>query len=126
MGEKLLVATLYDQNENCERVAKVSYVSQNEYNKLVNDESKYLYNERTLKEKDNCLKKEMLERLTKLENKDFLLAKSIYDNFVDRGLINDNDKFQKDFFDFIFNNCSLDLKNTPNDFQVILRKVGNL
>ena len=124
--EKLLVATFYDKENKCQRVAKVKYVEEKEYNRLLNEQEQYL-NDQTNKEKhlnDYC--NNVTKRLEKLESKDFLLAKSLYDNFVDRGLINDDDKFQKDFYDFIFNGCELDIRNTPNDFQIILRKVGNL
>ena len=124
--EKLLVATFYDKENKCQRVAKVKYVEEKEYNRLFNEQEQYL-NDQDNKEKhlnDYC--NNATKRLEKLESKDLLLAKSLYDNFVDRGLINDDDKFQKDFYDFIFNSCELDIRNTPNDFQIILRKVGNL
>ena len=124
--EKLLVATFYDKENKCQRVAKVKYVEEKEYNRLLNEQEQYL-NDQDNKEKHlNDYRNNVTKRLEKLESKDFLLAKSLYDNFVDRGLINDDDKFQKDFYDFIFNGCELDIRNTPNDFQIILRKVGNL
>ncbi len=126
MGEKLLVATLYDKNGKCERVAKVKYVEEKEYNRLLNEQELQLNKEKSLQEKNEYFVKETCDRLYKLEKRDFLLAKSIYDNFVDRGLLNDNGKFQKDFYDFIFNDCELKVEDTPNDFQMILRKVGNL
>ena len=124
--EKLLVATFYDKENKCQRVAKVKYVEEKEYNRLFNEQEQYL-NDQDNKEKHlNDYRNNVTKRLEKLESKDLLLAKSLYDNFVDRGLINDDDKFQKDFYDFIFNSCELDIRNTPNDFQIILRKVGNL
>ena len=58
----------------------------------------------------------------KLLNRDFLLAKSIYDNFVDRGLIEDDLDFQKAFYDFIFEDKQI--KTFPIDFQFIFMKVS--
>ena len=120
------IAVVCDNYGKCMYVAKVKTISDKELNRLLNEQEQY--KNKCEKEnkwlKDFCLDTDT--RLRKLENKDILLAKSIYDNFVDRGLLNDNEKFQKDFFDFIFNGCELKMENTPNDFQIILRKVGNL
>ena len=124
------IAIICDEDGNCISLAKAKVVSQQEYNKYANECEKYNNKKaekenyfKSLVEKNSRGIKELSEKLSK---RDFLLAKSIYDNFVDRGLLNDNDKFQKDFYDFIFNGCELKVENTPNDFQAILRKVGNL
>ena len=124
--DKVLVAVLYDKENKCQRVSKVCYVEQKEYNRLLNDQNMAYADEAYNEKMRNDFEKSASSRISKLERKDILLAKSMYDNFVDRGLINDDDKFQKDFYDFIFNECDLDLTKSPNDFQIILRKVGNL
>ena len=124
--KKILVNVLYDKNKHCERVSKVLYVSEKEYNSLKNEQEKYL-NEQEKKELyDKEWKMSIVDNIHKLTRRDFLLAKSLYDNFVDLGYINDNAQFQQDFYDFIFNDKELDVDSTPNDFQIILRKVGNL
>lgn len=126
MEKTILVAVLYDKDNKCERVAKIYNKTEKEYNALVNEQEKHLENERIAREKKLESDKHVNERLAKLEKRDFMVAKSIYDNFVDRGLINDNEQFQRDFYDYVFNNAQLNVARTPNDFQVILRKVGNL
>ena len=124
--KKILVNVLYDKNKHCERVSKVLYVSEKEYNALKNEQEKYL-NEQEKKELyDKEWKASVVNHIHGLTRRDFLLAKSLYDNFVDLGYINDNAQFQQDFYDFIFNDKELDVDSTPNDFQIILRKVGNL
>lgn len=124
--KKILVNVLYDKNKHCERVSKVLYVSEKEYNALKNEQEKYL-NEQEKKELyDKEWKTSIVKHIHELTRRDFLLAKSLYDNFVDLGYINDNAQFQQDFYDFIFNDKDLVVDSTPNDFQIILRKVGNL
>ena len=55
-----------------------------------------------------------------------VLAKSVYDNFVDRGLIENNDDFQNVWFDFYFNNGKLNIDNAPEEYKTILAKVVRL
>ena len=45
--KKILVNVVYDKNKHCERVSKVLYVSEKEYNALKNEQEKYL--------KEKCL-----------------------------------------------------------------------
>lgn len=124
------IAVVCDEKGVCTMLAKVKVVNQLEYNKLVNElELGKKEKDRKEKEQESRLGKygkDIGLLYDKFKANDLLVAKSIYDNFVDRGLINDNDKFQKDFFDYIFNDCELKIENAPNDFQAILRKVGNL
>lgn len=124
--KKILVNVLYDKNKHCERVSKVLYVSEKEYNALKNEQEKYLNEQEKNELYDKEWKMSIVNNIHKLTRRDFLLAKSLYDNFVDLGYINDNAQFQQDFYDFIFNDKELDVDSTPNDFQIILRKVGNL
>lgn len=120
-----LVAISFNENNECVDIFSVKNLTEKEYNKLLN-EKRLHDNELLEKEKaHNDFELETNNRLGALEKRDLYLAKSIYDNFVDLGLLNGNDKFQKDFYDFVFNGCGLDIENTPNDFQIILRKVGS-
>ena len=61
-----------------------------------------------------------LEHLTTLQ---CVLAKSVYDNFVDRGLIENDDKFQQMWYDFYFNNGPINTENAPKEYKDILAKV---
>ena len=58
-----------------------------------------------------------------LKGKNLHLAKSLFNDFVDRGLCQTSDKFEKDYYDFVFNGKELKLEETPTDFQTIYRKV---
>ena len=67
------------------------------------------------------------EKISKLECKvderDLLLAKSIYDNFVDRGLIENDDAFQQAWYDYFMNDIDLVIEQYPAEFSKILDKV---
>ena len=122
-NDKKLVAVFYDNKGECENVAKVMNVNENEYKKLISSQAK------NNSEKE-IEKKEIKNKLNKHENKiDFLmtknvfLAKATYDRFVDRGFINENKDFDKDFYDYVFNGVELNLENAPEDFKIIYKKV---
>ena len=125
LKNKHIAITLNDNGE-CVSIANCKVVNEIEYKKLLNEQERHKNKEKVKQETLNDLFNNVVERLEKLEKKDFCLAKSIYDNFVDRGLIKDSDQFQQDFYDYIFNNKEIKVVETPNDFQAILRKVGNL
>lgn len=122
-NDKKLVAISYDNKGECNNVAKVFNVNENEYKKLISQQAKY--NSEKAQEQ-----KEINDKLIKHENKiDFLmcknvfLAKATYDRFVDRGYLNENKEFDKAFYDYIFNGVELDLENAPEDFKLIYKKV---
>lgn len=108
-----------------EQVFLVKSVSDKEYKELLNKQNEY----ESENEKRNRVHigqhKELENRLTKAEKKNLILAKSIYDNFVDRGLLENDDDFQQMWFDFYFNGCDLSLENAPQEYKQILEKVGN-
>lgn len=125
-NKQILVAVLYDKDKKCERVAKVCYITETQYNALLNEQEKFVNKEQAKEKGYIDYTNNVTERLESLEKRDLMLAKSIYDNFVDRGLIKDNDQFQKDFYDYVFNGKQIVVARTPTDFQAILRKVDNL
>lgn len=104
-------------------IALVKSVNEQEYKKLINDQEKNLAKgekkAREHEQQHNSIDKE-LEHFTTLQ---CVLAKSVYDNFVDRGLIENDDQFQKMWFDFYFNDKELDLNNVPEEYKKILAKV---
>lgn len=114
--EKLYACSLSLDNE-CEQIMPIVKKSDEEYNELKNQEHKFKH-EKKLKEKA------LIKRVDKLEGKitkhDLIIAKGIYDNFVDRGLIEDNDEFQTMWYEHIFNGVELDLVLFPSEFQTIL------
>lgn len=123
----LEIAVVYDANGKCTHVAQVKVVSKQEYNKLTNEQSKF-EQEQTKKENDykDCTAKAIEnhnDRLLHLESKTLILAKSIYDNFVDRGLIENDDAFQQAWYDYYFNDKELEIEQYPVEFSKILEKV---
>ena len=119
--KKILVAISLEQD----KVFLVKSVSEKEYKELLNKQ----YESESESERRDIVHigqhNELGNRLTKLEKKNLILAKSIYDNFVDRGLLENDDAFQKDWFDYYFNGCDLSLDNAPQEYKQILEKVGN-
>ena len=114
------IAVVIGKN-GCESIAKVKVVNDQELAKLKNELE--LNNNKKLNEEHNH-RKEHQRLFKELDGLKCLLAKSIYDNFVDRGLIENNDAFQKAWFDFFFNDGGkLDFYDTPNEYQKILERL---
>lgn len=114
------IAVVIGKN-GCESIAKVKVVNDQELAKLKNELE--LNNNKKLNEEHNH-KKEHQRLFKELDGLKCLLAKSIYDNFVDRGLIENNDAFQKAWFDFFFNDgAKLDFYDTPYEYQKILERL---
>ena len=117
------VAVAYDDNGKCEFVAKVKVINDRELNRLINEKSE---KDAIKRQKELELKKQVVtnqEKISDIESKFVLLAKSIYDNFVDRGLIENDYDFQESYYDFIFNDKEIDWEKAPQEFKTILRKV---
>lgn len=122
-NDKKLVALILDDDQKCERVAIVKNLGNKEYNNCLNEER--AYKNRAKQEKQNLDGRieNLLNYVNHLENNQIYLAKAIYDNFVDRGFINDNEEFQKDFFNYIYKGAKIDFIKAPAEFITILRKV---
>ena len=107
-------------------IALVKSVNEQEYKKLINEQEKNLAKgeskAREHKEHHDSIDKDV-KHLTALQ---YVLAKSVYDNFVDRGLIENDDQFQKMWFDFYFNGGELDFDKAPKEYESILDKVVTL
>ena len=112
--------------DGCELLAEIKVVTQQESHKLANEyeknKSKKLKKESELESHLNQHDKE----LGHLFQHELLLAKALYDKFVDRGLLNENKEFDQKFYDFIFDNKPLKPNEYPEDFKKILEKVGTL
>ena len=116
----LLVAVSYSEGKTCKEIYKVLNVDEPTFKKLVNEKNAYkLEKEQAL----NNQARRFYDLDKKVSKHDFLLAKSIYDNFVDRGLLEDNDEFQKLFYDIIFNKAEIDLEKAPQEYLTILEYV---
>lgn len=62
-------------------------------------------------------------RLDNFNERDLFIAKSIYDNYIERGLIDENEDFDEKFYNFIFNNYELKEEDLDEDYVKILEKV---
>ena len=123
------IGVVYDANGKCTHLSHVKMVNKQELNKLTNEkneiEQKNKANAEKYKNQLDAFQTKTDDRLYALENKIFIVAKSIYDNFVDRGLIENDDAFQQMWFDFYFNDGELNLELAPQEYKTILAKVGN-
>ena len=112
------VAIEYNENGTCKKVLPCVNLTDNEYHKLLNESlaSKQHGLARLEKQKKDieCIYKD-------ISNEYLLIAKSIYDNFVDRGLLEEDEELQKQFFNFIFNDR--EFNPTNQDFIKILNKI---
>ena len=121
------IAVVYDANGKCTHLAQVKVVSKQELNRLENEQNKFEQEQKTNEQKyKNNLDAEIEKckaRLGWLESRVLFLAKSIYDNFVDRGLIENDDAFQQAWYDYYFNDKPLAIEQYPVEFSKILEKV---
>ena len=119
MDKKLIAISTNGSNG----VSLVKSVNEQEYKKLINDQSKRLAKGEKLAFEHNEQHEQLKKGLLKAQRNELLLAKSIYDNFVDRGLIENNDDFQQAWFDYYFNDKEISLDNVPQEYEKILSKV---
>ena len=122
-NDKKLVALILDNEQKCERVAIVKNLGNKEYNNCLNEERAYKNRVKEQRQNTNDVIENLHNYTNHLENNQLYLAKALYDNFVDRGFLNDNEEFQKHFFEHIYKGGKLNLEKAPADFIAILRKV---
>ena len=118
---KKLVAVEYNDDGTCKSVAIVKNIEDGEYDNLLNEATM------SQDSQNRKLKEEVLDKLDKL-SKDHVkvcgfLAKSIYDNLVNYGLIENDKLFQKWWYETMIlgdTNVKIDY---PEEYMNILRKV---
>ena len=121
------VAFALNEEGKCSECLDVRLVSKEEQNALKNQSAELKAfkqkEEKTHREEHSTIEKG-LKHFTMLE---LVMAKSVYDNFVDRGLIDNDDDFQSAWYDFYFNGGELPReKDAPKEYQDILRKLGEM
>ena len=104
-------------------IALVKSVNEQEYKKLVNAQAERLAKGEKLAIEHNKQHEYVEKRLNHYASQQVVLAKSIYDTYVDRGLIEKDEDFEKMWFDFYFNEKELNLKKAPQEFNKILVRV---
>ena len=117
---KNCIAVSTDGSNN---VSLVKSVNEQEYKKLVNAQAERLAKGEKLAIEHNKQHEYVEKRLNHYASQQVVLAKSIYDTYVDRGLIEKDEDFEKMWFDFYFNEKKLDLNKVPQEFNKILAKV---
>ena len=104
-------------------VSLVKSVNEQEYKKLINAQAERLAKGEKLAIEHNKQHECVEKRLNHYASQQVVVAKSIYDTYVDRGLIEKDEEFEKMWFDFYFNEKELDLNKVPQEFNKILVKV---
>lgn len=118
MEQKRFVAIWSNADNTCKRVFECKSITDQEHKKLLDESLKSISRE----QKDEHTKDHMFGALSKkVWNHDYAIAKAIYDNYVDRGVFEENEEFQKAFYDEIFNGIELDFDKTPIEFQQIVK-----
>lgn len=118
--DKKLIAISTDGSNS---IASVKSVNEQEYKKLVNAQAERLAKGEKLAIEHNKQHEYVEKRLNHYASQQVVLAKSIYDTYVDRGLIEKDEDFEKMWFDFYFNEKELNLKKAPQEFNKILVRV---
>ena len=116
-----LVAISYTKDKKCSRVMELKNVNEKELAQLKNEQAKKLDQETTFENQTlECFEKvKQIEQ--KLGKHAILLAKTLYDNLVDRGTIDDDSEFQEAFIDYLLN--GKEITEYPQEFVAILEKV---
>lgn len=119
----LLVAIAYQGDKTCKEIYKVMNIDKQEFQRLVNEKNR----NKDLELQQLAAREKTINDLkSKVDKREFILAKSIYDNFVDRGFIEDNPDFQQMFYAHIFNDAQYDITLVPQEFITILDYLGRL
>jgi len=118
------VAIIYNEKGKCRYVGEVRNVDLAKLNALRNDINECEQNE-FLEKKELVDRVELLEKeANKFLYKEILLSKALYDNFVDRGFIDNDNEFQQMWYDYLLNDKELDLNKAPIEYEKILQKVS--
>lgn len=113
-------AIKYADNGTCEDILECKNLTEKEYAKLKNQGIEHKQEE--LK-KEEIVNKRLANIETFLSKHNLLIAKGIYDNFVDRGLIEDDKEFQDKWYDYVIKGQPLDLEYCPDMFRKIFEFV---
>ena len=118
-----LVAILLDESGKCEKVLEVKNLTFKEYQALKNEESENKTKLLGEKEAERLRELSIEKEILNLNNNLFHLAKSTFDNFVDRGVCETTNEFEKAYFDLIFSEKEIDPSLYPVDFAKILKEI---
>lgn len=117
MKKELLVAVAYTHDKSCKEIYKVINVDEQEFKKLVNQKNEYKDSELKALEQKRTAHDRLVKRV---ETHAYIIAKLVYDSYVERGYFEQNELFEKMFYDHIFNGKDFDVSNIPDEYQTIL------
>lgn len=117
MKKELLVAVAYTNDKSCKEIYKVINVDEQEFKKLVNQKNEYKDSELKALEQKRIAHDRLVKRV---ETHAYIIAKLVYDSYVERGYFEPNELFEKMFYDHIFNGKDFDVSNIPDEYQTIL------
>lgn len=122
--KKIFVAIELADNGTCKRILDCRNISEEEYQRLHDQESVNKGKEFT----EKALLESVIDKtIHDIEKHNFLIAKSIYDNLVDRGEIADDLAFEHAWYDYIVNGTTFAIDyEYPSEFKKILGRVANL
>lgn len=113
------VALEIGSDGTCEQVLECKTITNGEYKKLINEQ-------KIAKQKKETRLANISFEIAKNGADIYLcqmfIAKSIYDNMVDRGYFQSDDIFEKAFYDYVFENKKIECEY-PKEFKVILERV---
>lgn len=119
-----LVAVRYNDKKECVDLLDVKTLDAKEYAKYLADFHKVEEADIEHNKKHDSLSEDLTKHAELLDLYRLCLAKSLYDNYVDRGIIDEDNDFQKDFADFLFRGAELRFEETPVDFKKIYERLG--
>ena len=119
-----LVAIRHNDNNECIDLLEVKTLDDKEYAKRVQEFHKVEEANKKHKQSHGDLISALENHTETLDLHKVCLAKALYDNYVDRGIIDEDEEFQKAFANFLFRGVELKLEETPTDFKKILERLG--
>lgn len=114
------VAVEYNDNGTCKKVLQLVNLTESDYKKLLNQSAESRQHGR---EKSKSIETKIATNTKRIDIMTFLLAKSIYDNYVDRGVFEEDKDFEQAVYDCLFDDKKIILVG-PEPFQKILEKVA--
>ena len=118
-----LVAILLDESGKCEKVLEVKNLTFKEYQTLKNEESENKTKLLGEKEAESLRHLSIEKEILNLNNNLFHLAKSMFDNFVDRGVCETTNEFENAYFNYVFSGKEIDPALYPNEFAIIYKEI---
>ena len=109
-------------------IALVKSVNEQEYKKLINDQEKHLAKGESKAREHEQQHEKVNNDIRHFMELGCVLAKNTYDNLVDRGQLEEDETFQKNWLSFLKNEMSLEkfMNSAPQDFVNIYERIRGM